>query len=67
MAITLHSFQRHSGSAAAKPVVRSFALPNGDRIVSLRSDTLRSAVRAANNALKVEHSNGQVGDRPKRR
>ena len=38
------------------PVLRSFPLPNGDRIVSLRESTLRAAVRAANTALKAERS-----------
>jgi hypothetical protein len=42
------------------PVVRSFSLPNGDKIVSLRDTTFRSAVRAANNALREERS-GTIG------
>ena len=45
-------------STTSGPVLRSFPLPNGDRIVSLRKSTLRAAVRAANTALKAERSEG---------
>ena len=38
------------------PVIRSFALPNGGRIVSLRESTLRAGVNAANAALKAERA-----------
>jgi hypothetical protein len=46
------------------PPQRSFSLPNGDRIISLRESTLRAAVRAANSALKAESSESMGrGDR----
>lgn len=36
------------------PVIRRFQLPNGDTIVSLREDVLRSAVSAAGHSLREE-------------
>ena len=36
------------------PVLRSFSLPNGEKIVSLRESTLRAAVKAAGEALRAE-------------
>ena len=42
--------------AAKSPVIRSFSLPNGSRIVSLRESTLRAGLKAANSALKAERT-----------
>jgi Tfp pilus assembly protein FimT len=42
--------------SSASPILRSFALPNGDKIVSLRSGTFRSAVRAVSQSLREERS-----------
>ena len=53
-------------------VLREYSLPNGEKIVSVRSDTFRSAVDAANNAIRRERSSagslgGRAGERtPKR-
>ena len=38
------------------PVVRSYALPNGSTIVSVSPGTFRSAVDAANSAIRKEVS-----------
>jgi hypothetical protein len=38
------------------PVIRSFSLPNGSKIMSLRESTLRAGLKAANSALKAERS-----------
>jgi hypothetical protein len=43
---------RYLGVATAEPVLRTFALPNGDKIVSLRRGTLDSAVHAAGASLR---------------
>jgi hypothetical protein len=42
------------------PVIRSFTLPNGDKIVSLRESTLRAGLKAANTALKAERQVGRT-------
>ena len=56
-----------AGRILATPVVRQYALPNGDKIVSLRADTFRSAVSAANSAMKKERSvAGSLSERTKR-
>jgi hypothetical protein len=50
------------------PVMRSFSLPNGDKIVSLRESTFRAAVHAANGAVRTERAkSASRGDQPKPR
>ncbi len=39
-----------------RPVIRTFSLPNGDKIVSLRESTLQAGLRASNNAIKEERN-----------
>jgi hypothetical protein len=42
------------------PVVREYILPNGGKIISLRPETFRSAVAAANTAIRQERSGSEV-------
>ena len=43
------------------PVIRSFSLPNGSKITSLRESTLRAGLKAANLALKAERPVARPG------
>jgi hypothetical protein len=54
--ITLQFQENAMAGAVRSPVIRSFSLPNGSKIVSLRESTLRAGVKAANSALKAERS-----------
>ena len=49
------------------PVVREFALPNGGKIVSLRQDTFRAALGAANRALKAARKESALQREPAKR
>lgn len=52
---------RHSDNLSVKsPVVRSFSLPNGSKITSLRESTLRGGLKAASLALKTERALNQT-------
>jgi hypothetical protein len=53
------------GRQVKVPVVRSFSLPNGEKIVSLRESTFRAAVKAAGTALRAEHSKSSGGPKLK--
>ena len=57
--------QHHPPSRTEKdrrrgPVVREYILPNGGKIISLRPETFRSAVAAANTAIRQERSAGDI-------
>jgi hypothetical protein len=57
-----------SATSIKIPVIRSFTLPNGDKIVSLRESTLRAGLKAANSALKAERPiarSGQSTSKPR--